>query len=202
MIEPLVFIDEYVAGIRWDSKYATSDNFTGAPVDGYQVNRIAGTRALCDALEAANARAGALGFGLLVWDGYRPQRATEAFVRWSQQAEDGLTKQRHYPNIDRTDFFDDGFVLAKSAHSRGSTVDLTLVALDTGAPLAMGGDHDLMDPVSHHAATGITTQEQANRRSLRAVMELSGFTPYETEWWHYTLTDEPFPGTYFDEPIA
>jgi D-alanyl-D-alanine dipeptidase len=201
MIDPLVFVDEYVPGIRWDAKYAGPDNFTGEPVDGYRVDRIAGTRELCSALEAAQRRAESLGFGLLLWDGYRPQRATEAFVRWSQQPEDGLTKPRHYPHIERTDFFEDGFVLAKSAHSRGSTVDLTLVSLATGAPLPMGGDHDLMDPISHHAATGIPAEDQANRRSLRTVMELSGFTPYETEWWHYTLTDEPFPDTYFDQPV-
>jgi D-alanyl-D-alanine dipeptidase len=201
MIDPLVFVDEYVPGVRWDAKYATSDNFTGRPVDGYRVNRIAGTRELCAALEVAQRRAETLGLGLLLWDGYRPQRATEAFVLWSQQPEDGLTKDRHYPNIHRSEFFDSGYVLARSAHSRGSTVDLTLVALATGAPLAMGGDHDLMDAISHHAATGIAADERANRRTLRTVMEHSGFAPYETEWWHYTLTDEPFPDTYFDDPV-
>lgn len=201
MIDPLVFVDDYVPGIRWDAKYATSDNFTGRPVDGYRVNRIAGTRELCAALEVAQRRAETLGFGLLLWDGYRPQRATEAFVRWSREPEDGLTKHRHYPNIHRSEFFDNGYVLARSAHSRGSTVDLTLVSLATGAPLAMGGDHDLMDAISHHAATDISAEEQANRRTLRSVMELSGFAPYETEWWHYTLTDEPFPDTYFDDPV-
>ena len=197
----LVFVDEFVPGVRWDSKYATWDNFTGLPVDGYLVNRIAGTRALCDGLSRARERAASLGFGLLLWDGYRPQRATECFLRWSQQPEDGRMKQRHYPRIDRSAMFDLGYVAARSGHSRGSTVDLTLFALTGGGLAEMGGDHDLMDTDSHHGATSVGQAAQSNRRTLRLIMELSGFTPYDTEWWHYTLTDEPYPDTYFDVPI-
>jgi zinc D-Ala-D-Ala dipeptidase len=121
-----VFVDEVVAGIRWDAKYATWDNFTGRPVDGYAVNRIVGTRALCAALERARDRAAVLGFGLLLWDGYRPQRAVECFLRWSRLPEDGRTKFRHYPNIERAKMFEQGYVAAKSGHSRGGAVDLTL----------------------------------------------------------------------------
>ncbi|MFD9891984.1 D-Ala-D-Ala dipeptidase VanX [Amycolatopsis sp. NPDC059027] len=196
-----VFVDELVPGIRWDAKYATWDNFTGKPVDGYLANRIVGTRALCAALENAQEKAGSLGFGLLLWDGYRPQRAVDSFMRWSKQPEDGRTKQRHYPHIDRPAMFEQGYVATRSGHSRGSTVDLTFYQLATGELAAMGGDHDLMDPISHHGAGGITEAEARNRRHLCSIMEACGFARYDSEWWHYSLRDEPYPDTYFDFPI-
>jgi D-alanyl-D-alanine dipeptidase len=202
MDDDFVFIDEVVAGMRWDAKYATWDNFTGKPVDGYLANRIAGTRALCAALDKAREQAESLGLGLLLWDGYRPQRAVDCFLRWSQRPEDGRTKTRHYPNIDRAEMFERGYVAARSGHSRGSTVDLTLYHLRTGELVRMGGDHDLMDPVSHHGADAITAAEKGNRRCLRSLMEDCGFNPYSSEWWHYTLKDEPYPGTYFDFPVG
>jgi D-alanyl-D-alanine dipeptidase len=200
--DDFVFVDECVPGIRWDAKYATWDNFTGKPVDGYDANRIVGTTALCEALVEARDRAERLGFGLLLWDGYRPQRAVDCFLRWSAQPEDGRTKRRHYPNLDRPQMFERGYVAARSGHSRGSTVDLTLFHLDSGTLASMGGDHDLMDPVSHHGAGGIAPVETRNRAHLRAVMEAAGFAAYESEWWHYTLADEPYPDTYFDFPVA
>ncbi|MCF2533576.1 D-Ala-D-Ala dipeptidase VanX [Yinghuangia soli] len=202
MNDDFVFVDDFASGIRWDAKYATWDNFTGKPVDGYLVNRIVGTRTLCAALESARDRARDLGFGLLLWDGYRPQRAVDCFVRWPQQPEDGRTKRRHYPNIDRAEMFEKGYVAAKSGHSRGSTVDLTLYHLATGELAAMGGDHDLMDSASHHGAKGIGPIEAGNRHDLCTIMTSSGFSSYECEWWHYTLKDEPYPDTYFDFPIA
>ena len=197
-----VFVDELVPGIRWDAKYATWDNFTGKPVDGYLANRIVGTRALCAALHRAQDEAVARGFGLLLWDGYRPQRAVDRFLRWSNEPEDGRTKPRHYPNLDRAGMFEQGYVATRSGHSRGSTVDLTLYDLATGELARMGGGYDLMDPISHHGARGIAQEEAENRLHLRAVMEMSGFTAYACEWWHYTLKDEPFPDTYFDFPVT
>ncbi|MEU1481288.1 D-Ala-D-Ala dipeptidase VanX [Streptomyces sp. NPDC005760] len=202
MNEDFVFVDELVPGIRWDAKYATWDNFTGKPVDGYLANRVAGTKALCAALEKAQDKATSLGFGLLLWDGYRPQRAVDCFVRWSQQPEDGRTKPRHYPHIDRAEMFERGYVAARSGHSRGSTVDVTLYHLGSGELAAMGGGHDLMDPVSHHGATGIERIAARNRAHLRSLMEDCGFGSYACEWWHYTLRDEPYPDTYFDFPLA
>ncbi len=195
------FVDELVPGIRWDAKYATWDNFTGKPVDGYVANRIVGTRALCAALHRAQEEAAALGYGLLLWDGYRPQRAVNRFVRWSNEPEDGRTKPRHYPNIGRAEMFELGYVATRSGHSRGSTVDLTLYDRATDELAPMGGDHDLMDPISHHGAAGIAQVEVENRQHLRSVMETCGFSAYDTEWWHYTLVDEPYPDTYFDFPI-
>ncbi|MEV0775196.1 D-Ala-D-Ala dipeptidase VanX [Streptomyces sp. NPDC050428] len=202
MKDDFAFVDDLVSGIRWDAKYATWDNFTGKPVDGYLANRIVGTRALCAALEKVQEKAGSLGFGLLLWDGYRPQRAVDCFLRWSQQPEDGRTKPRHYPNINRAEMFDLGYVAAKSGHSRGSTVDLTLYHLATGELASMGGGHDLMDSISHHGANGITQTEATNREHLRSIMDACGFSSYACEWWHYTLNGEPYPGTYFDFPVT
>ncbi|MFE3203414.1 D-Ala-D-Ala dipeptidase VanX [Embleya sp. NPDC055664] len=202
MNDDFAFVDELIPGVRWDAKYATWDNFIGKPVDGYSANRIVGTRALCAALKRAREEAASVGFDLLLWDGYRPQRAVDRFLSWSTRAEDGRTKPRHYPNIDRAEMFEKGYVAAKSGHSRGSTVDLTLYHLDTGDLAPMGGHHDLMDPISHHGARGITEVETTNRQYLRSIMEAAGFSAYDCEWWHYTLKDEPYPDTYFDFPIA
>jgi zinc D-Ala-D-Ala dipeptidase len=197
-----VFVDELVPGVRWDAKYATWDNFTAKPVDGYLANRVVGTRALCAGLGRAREKAASLGFGLLLWDGYRPQRAVDCFLRWSKRPEDGRTKLRHYPNIGRAEMFEGGYVAVKSGHSRGSSVDLTLYHLATGELAPMGGGHDLMDPISHHGAKGITLVEAINRQYLRSIMKTCGFSSYDCEWWHYTLKDEPYPDTYFDFPIT
>lgn len=197
-----VFLDEALPGIRWDAKYATWDNFTGKPVDGYEVNRIVGTHALAAALRLVQEKAAVLGYGLLLWDGYRPQRAVDRFVQWSEEPEDGRTKPKHYPNIERADMIRGGYVATRSSHSRGSAIDLTLYRADTRALVPMGGDFDLMDAVSHHDAPGIAPAEAENRRLLRAMMEASGFQSYDCEWWHYSLRDEPYPGTYFDFPIS
>jgi D-alanyl-D-alanine dipeptidase len=201
MMSDFAFVDERVPGLRWDAKYATWDNFTGKPVDGYGANRIVGTIALCAALDRAQENAARLGFGLLLWDGYRPQRAVDCFLRWAELPEDGRTKHRHYPNITRAGLFAQGYVAAKSGHTRGSSVDLTLYCLATGDLAPMGGGFDLMDVVSRHDAVGLAEVETANRRQLRSIMTVSGFGAYDREWWHYTLEHEPFPHTYFDFPI-
>jgi len=196
-----VFADDVLRGVRWDAKYATSDNFTGAPVDGYEVNRVVLSAALADALAEAAMRAAEHGFGLVLWDGYRPQLAVDRFVAWSAQPEDARTKRAFHPHIGRAEMVTKGYVATRSGHSRGSAVDLTLHWLDTGALADMGGRHDLMDERSHHGASGVSPIAARNRRTLCSVMEGCGFVRFEREWWHYALTDEPFPETYFDFPI-
>lgn len=197
-----VFLDEMLPGVRWDAKYATWDNFTGKPVDGYKVNRIVGTKELGYALQNVQKQAADLGYGLLLWDGYRPQCAVDCFLRWAAQPEDDLMKERYYPNIQRSEMVVKGYVAAQSSHSRGSAVDLTIFCLDTGTLVPMGGSFDLMDARSHHAASGLTLTEANNRECLRQIMENSGFLPYHFEWWHYVLADEPYPETYFNFCIA
>jgi zinc D-Ala-D-Ala dipeptidase len=202
MNRDFVFVDEFLPGVRWDAKYATWDNFTGRPVDGYDANRIVATTVLCAALDRAQAGAASLGVGLLLWDGYRPQRAVERFLAWAEEPEDERTRLLHYPNLNKAEVVEQGYVAARSAHSRGSAVDLTVYDLATGELVPMGGDFDLMDTVSHHGAAGVTEEEAINRRRLRSLMETCGFRAYEREWWHYELDDEPYPDSYFDFPIT
>lgn len=202
MKNEFVFLDEVLTGVRWDSKYATWDNFTGKPVDGYEVNRIVVTLALADALRVANEKASALGYGLLIWDGYRPQRAVNTFLHWSRQPEDGRTKEKYYPNLDRSEMITKGYVAAKSGHSRGSAIDLTLYRLDTAELVPMGTGFDFMDERSHHTSKGIPSSEAENRRILCSIMEDSGFESFVYEWWHYVLKNEPYPNSYFDFPIS
>ena len=157
---------------------------------------------MCTALEKARDTAAAFGYGLLLWDGYRPQSAVDCFLHWSKQPEDGRTKQKHYPNIDKTEIVEKGYVAVKSGHSRGSAIDLTLYHLASGTLVPMGGGFDLMDSVSHHGAKGITLDEAKNRQCLCSIMEDCGFVSYQYEWWHYSLKQEPYPDTYFNFLIA
>lgn len=198
--EGFVYLDEAVEGVLWDAKYAGSDNFVGKPIDGYLVNRVVGTRALAEALNAVQKRALRSGYRLLLWDAYRPQRAVDCFVRFCAAPETGKTKRRHYPAVDKTQLIPLGYVAARSGHSRGSTVDLTLADAD-GRCLDMGGIFDLMDERSHHGCPQITPEQTANREKLRTLMLEGGFADYKNEWWHYRLKDEPYPDVWFDFPI-
>jgi len=195
-----VYMDEAVEGIAWDAKYAGCDNFVGDVVDGYVSGRVAGTRELADALRKVQRMADEKGLRLLLWDAYRPQRAVSHFVRWCAQPEDGRTRQRHYPSIERTDMIPMGYIAERSGHSRGSTVDLTLCDRE-GNMLDMGGIFDLMDERSHHGCPDIQPHQHANRELLRGMMLKAGFTDYKNEWWHYRLRGEPYPDTYFDFPV-
>ena len=201
MEKGFVYLDEVVPYVRWKAMYATSDNFTGAPVDGYGADRIVGTDELAAALKSAAFLAHKEGLGLFLWDAYRPQRAVNNFIEWSRQPEDFSTKERHYPNVNREDMFDLGYIAKRSGHSRGSTIDLTLYRLDTLELLDMGGIFDFMDERSHHGAEGIGETAAQNREKLRSIMLACGFTDYSNEWWHYRLKNEPYPDTYFDFPI-
>lgn len=201
MKEGFVYLDAVLPGVFWDAKYATADNFTGAVVDGYHANRVVGTREMADALLGATSLAAKRGCMLLLWDGYRPQRAVDCFLRWADVPEDGRTKAKHYPTIEKGEVVSLGYVAAKSGHSRGSAIDLTLCDLRTGHPLDMGGDFDLMDVRSHHGAEGIAPEAARNRQILKEIMEESGFSACDCEWWHYLLKDEPYPDRYFDFPI-
>ena len=174
--EEFVFVDELVSGIRWDAKYATWDNFTGKPVDGYHRKsncRLAGVVRG----SGKGAREGSLPRLRLASMGWRIALNVPwiAFCAGRNSRKMAGRSVRHYPNIDRPEMFEKGYVAAKSGHSRGSTVDLTLYHLATGELAPMGGDHDLMDPISHHGAEGITQVEARNRQYLRSIMEDCGF---------------------------
>ncbi len=195
-----VYMDEAVPGILWDAKYAGSDNFVGEPVDGYCVDRVVGTAELATAIEKVRDLAQNRGYKLLLWDAYRPQRAVDHFVRFCASPETGKTRMKHYPNVDKDQLIPLGYVAARSGHSRGSTVDLTL-AREDGSPVDMGGIFDFMDERSHHGCADVTAEQARNRGLLREMMTECGFSDYENEWWHYRLRNEPYPDRYFDFPI-
>jgi D-alanyl-D-alanine dipeptidase len=199
--EGFVYLDEAVPGVYWDAKYASSDNFTDAPVDGYAANRIALSEKLAASLIKARDEAAKKGLYLLVWDAARPQRAVDRFVEWAREPENGATRETHYPNLQKSQLFREGYIATRSAHTRGAAVDLTLVD-ESGEMLDMGGGFDLMDEKSHHGAKGLTPEQAENRLLLKKLMRSAGFVAYSNEWWHYSLAREPFPGEYFDFVIG
>ncbi|NLG24813.1 MAG: M15 family metallopeptidase [Clostridiales bacterium] len=200
MHKGFIYLDQALPGVRQDAKYATRDNFTGDVVEGYWALRVVGSIELADGLAAVRRLAAGQGYDLLLWDGYRPQRAVDCFARWAAAPEDGRTKAAHYPNIDKRELFALGYIARRSGHSRGGAIDLTLVDAQSGRPLDMGGPFDLMDKRSHHGAA-VSPIATRNRAALRALMERCGFAAYENEWWHYALIRQPYPGAYFDFPI-
>lgn len=195
------FVDlaQALPGIATEIRYATAHNLTGHPLAGYQAEKAVATREAAEALGMAFALAQKLGYGMLIYDAYRPQKAVNDFVHWSEAPEDGQTKAEFYPAQDKTCLFNLGYIARHSGHSRGSTIDLTLTK--GGRPVDMGGTFDLMDERSHHNAPGLTAEQQKNRRVLCAIMAYAGFAPYECEWWHYRLMKEPYPDKYFDFDI-
>lgn len=215
-----VFLTDIDPTIVESVRYYGSENFLARPVPGYTVNRIILTDKAALALKKVNAELKAKGYKLVVYDGYRPQRAVNAFIDWEHHPEDDRAKVLYYPTLTKTEIFDQGYVGARSSHSRGSTADLTLIPLNEklkpisieGKTLSnsvtipflndntvdMGASFDFFDAVSHPTTDLITPEQQDMRDLLRAHMVSAGFEPYPTEWWHFTLKDEPFPDTYFD----
>lgn len=196
-----VNLAEVAPGIRQDVRYFSADNFVGEPITGYQAPAIYMTREAATALRTVQSELAPFGIGLKVFDAYRPQQAVDHFVRWARDLDDQRMKARYYPNVAKADLFSDGYIAARSGHSRGSTVDLTLVALATGEELDMGTPWDYFDLASWPDSDLVTVQQQANRLLLRRAMLAAGFQPLTTEWWHFTLTGEPYPDTYFDFPV-
>lgn len=188
-----------VPGIETEIRYAGRSNFVGEVIDGYHAPRCLLTEPAAEALACAQRRLELRGLGLRVYDCYRPQRAVDHFVRWVADLSDQRTKQTHYPHVDKAELFDAGYIARRSGHSRGSTVDLTLVA--RGVPLDMGTSFDFFDPASHTDSPSVADTARRNRSLLRAAMEECGFENLPEEWWHYTLRDEPFPDRYFDVPV-
>ena len=182
-------------------RYFSSNNFIGRPIDGYEDNIVWMTEAAARALQGAQEDLAAQGLGLKVFDAYRPQRAVDNFVRWAADGNDLLMKQQYYPSLEKSELFPGGYIAERSGHSRGSTVDLTLVRLADSQELDMGSPYDFFDPVSWPSDTSITAQQQANRLKLREAMLANGFRPLDTEWWHFTLEGEPYTDTYFDFPV-
>lgn len=198
---PADFVDvaTQVPGLVVDMRYFGTHNFVGAKVDGYEAPVCILTRQAAAALAAVQRDLAPRNLGLKVFDCYRPVRAVQHFVRWARDP-DQRTKAEFYPDIDKRALFREGFIASRSGHSRGSTVDLTLVLLPGGEELDMGTHFDLLSYRSSDRAQ-VSPQQRANRKILADAMRARGFIPYDKEWWHFTLRHEPFPDVYFDFPV-
>ena len=200
-----VYLQDIAPSIKQDIKYYSKDNFTGRPVPGYESPVCILTRPTAEALLKIQQELNQKCLGLKVFDGYRPQMAVNEFVRWSQDKHDQIMKVPYYPNVNKADFFKLRYVAEQSGHTRGSTVDLTIIDLKTQKELDMGTHFDFMDELSHPFNPAIGSTPIQNRQLLNQVMSKHGFIalgPEDTEWWHFTLKDEPFPKTYFNFPVS
>lgn len=197
-----VVLSEAVPDIIQEIRYFSTYNFVGDRIAGYEEPCALMTKEAAAALKEVSDEMVSRGYRLKVYDAYRPQRAVDNFVAWAKDLQDKRMKEYFYPEVDKTRLFADGYIDAKSGHSRGSTIDLTLFDMRTGKEVDMGGTFDHFGIESHPDYQGELTKEQlANRQMLRDVMLRHGFKPLATEWWHFTLKDEPYPDTYFDFPV-
>lgn len=200
----LVDIRRWVPDIAEDIKYAGSDNFVGAPVDGYLAPKCFLLQPAAKALAQVERELRPRHLRLQLFDCYRPVRAVKHFVRWAADLSDQRTKAAHYPALDKHALLGD-YIAPVSGHSRGATVDLTLLqcnADDTHClPLDMGTGFDFFGPQANTDSAQATPAQHANRALLRAAMERGGFRNYPMEWWHYTLTPGPATDTIYDVPV-
>jgi len=196
-----VYVDEFIDDCIVDAKYAGTENFLGRPAAGYHAPLVVVTREVADRLVTAAAALRGQGYVLKIFDAFRPQRAVDDFVRWAEDPEDCRRRMVHYPNEEKRDLFPKGYIAKRSGHTRGCSVDLTLVDRNTWQELDMGSIFDFMDLRSHHGALGLSPLQEANRLILMDAMCANGFRLYQEEWWHYIAFPEPYPDTYFDFPI-
>ena len=222
-----VYLHEVDPTILVSLRYYTNENFVGKPVYGYEKKVVIMTQQAAQALQKVQKQVKKDGYCLVVYDAYRPQRAVNHFVQWGENKEDTSKEQHYYPRVAKDEVFTEGYVAKRSGHSRGSTVDLTLIKdgeavheiqeqerqlcdgftikfLDDGT-IDMGSSFDLFDKASHTCNNLIAEEFQQRRNYLKSVMEQHGFINYDCEWWHYSLKNEPFPAdqddSYFDFPI-
>ena len=215
-----VMLAQAVPDAILEIRYYGTYNFVGARIDGYLEPTALLTKKAAEALKAVSDDVKAQGYRLKIYDAYRPQKAVDHFVRWAADIPDVAMKPYFYPDLDKSVLFAQEYIMEKSGHTRGSTVDLTLFDMVTEKEVDMGGTFDWFGPESHPdfcgnpetgeytgdnskspAGRSITQEQFANRMILRRAMLAHGFKPLDSEWWHFTLKDEPFPSTYFTFPI-
>ena len=196
-----VLLSEAVPDVILEIRYYSTYNFVGERVDGYDAPVAMLTKEAAEALRNVSDELLTKGYRLKIYDAYRPQSAVNHFVRWANNLKDTRMKKYFYPELKKGAIFKNGYVARKSGHSRGSTVDLTLFDMNTGQEADMGGTFDYFGQRSHFAYKKLTKEQRANRDMLRDVMTRHGFKGISTEWWHFTLKDEPYPNTYFDFPV-
>lgn len=218
--DEFVYLKDIDPTIIEDLRYYSNENFIGRKIDGYKANRVILTSEAADALSRVQQQLLKDGYSLVVYDAYRPARSVDYFKQWSLDLSDQSEKEKYYPAINKVDVFKLGYVAEKSSHSRGSTVDITIIKLGTvlknisagsrqlrdgssvpfldDGTIDMGTSFDLFGEASHHDNNLIDSKHLKMRNYLRNIMKTNGFDDYKEEWWHYTLKQEPFPDTYFD----
>ena len=192
-----VYLNDIDDSIVVNLKYYSSENFTGQFVEGYHSNNAILTKESALALSNAQDDFNKLGYSLILYDAYRPQRAVNFFVQWSKNLNDTINKRVYYPNIKKSELFELGYIAYKSGHSRGSTVDVSLVEISTNKVLDMGTIFDYFGVESHTFFDDISEKQKSNRLILYEIMSNNGFKNYSKEWWHFTLKNEPYQ-KYFD----
>jgi D-alanyl-D-alanine dipeptidase len=197
---PADFVDvkSIAPALLVDARYATAQNFVGARIDGYERALCYLTRPAAAALAQVVADLEPRGLTIKVFDCYRPERAVAHFVRWARDLKDEKTKAEFYPEVEKRELFNEGYIAARSGHSRGSTVDLTLARRSDGQELDMGTRFDFFSTLSWPSDRRVSKDAQANRALLAQAMRSRGFMAYDKEWWHFTLRNEPYPQTYFN----
>lgn len=197
-----VLLADFVPDIVQEIRYHSTYNFIGSRIDGYEDPCALLTKEAARALKSVSNELIVQGYRLKVFDAYRPVCAVKHFVLWGIEDQDIRMKPYFYPELEKQELFAKGYIAKQSSHSRGSTVDLTLLDMKTGKEVDMGGPFDLFSEVSHPDYKGITDTQYENRMILQNVMVRNGFNTLDCEWWHFTLKDEPYPETYFEFPVS
>jgi zinc D-Ala-D-Ala dipeptidase len=225
MPETFVHIEKVIPDALLDIRYFGEHNFLGVRVDGYLAPACILTKSAAEALARVQKDLAPFSMTLKIYDCYRPQQAVDHFVRWAKDIDDTKTKKEFYPTVDKRNLFRDGYIDSRSGHSRGSTVDLTIVPLPppiqpaytageslkecylpagvrfADNSLDMGTGFDCFDTLSHPENKNLGPQQRSYRLLLKTLMEKHGFRNYDKEWWHFTLNNEPYPVTYFNFPV-
>ena len=197
-----VLLADYILDIIQEIRYYSTYNFVGERIDGYEMPCALLTREAARAMKKISKQANVMGYRLKIFDAYRPVSAVKHFLLWGIEDLDLRMKPFFYPELEKQDLFERGYIASQSSHSRGSTVDLTLLDMKTGMEVDMGSSFDFFGEASHPAYKGITETQYENRMMLRKLMVNNGFAPIDCEWWHFTMIDEPYPDTYFEFPIS
>ena len=192
-----VYLNDTDDSIIVDLKYYSIENFTGQFVEGYLSNNAILTKESALALSNAQDDFNKLGYSLILYDAYRPQRSVDFFVQWSKNPYDTINKRIYYPDTKKSELFELGYIASKSGHSRGSTVDVSLIEISTNKVLDMGTIFDYFGIESHTFFNDISEKQKSNRLILYEIMSNNGFKNYSKEWWHFTLKNEPYQ-KYFD----
>lgn len=200
---PAGFVDlaDVIPDLRVALAYYGSDNFVGATIDGYGANRALLSAPAAAALALVQAELGRFGLGLKIFDAYRPQRAVDHFQRWAREPGQDQGQARFFPHLSKQTLFQEGYLATRSSHTRGSTVDLTIVDLASAAELDMGTEFDFFSPLSWPGSLDVTPAQRSHRLLLQQLMVRHGFEPFDHEWWHFTFANEPWPDRWFDFPI-